>query len=187
LFRTKHLNFPSTGRFNLRARQLMKMRRCKAVPEVIIVNTSIYLNVTASFINWNCSWLVHSALSLSILFLCEHYQTMRVSLKEQCMPHSMVMAPLLHNSVLPRSREWGWFWFGCNPHSLVPAVTSGLGERVPQQWNYGQQWEQGRGNIDYRYSIDVTRQNCVPHKWTLKTEEQRLSLQDASIAWNLIQ
>jgi len=53
---------------------------------------------------------------------------------------------------------------------------------VTQQWNYGQQWEQGRGNIDYRYSIDVTRQKCVPHKWTLKTEEQRLSLRDASVA-----
>ena len=43
----------------------------------------------------------------SILFLCEHYQAKRVSLDEQCMSHSVVTAPLLHNSVSPRSWERG--------------------------------------------------------------------------------
>jgi len=173
---------PSMRWFNILASLWVKMRRHKPALEVVILNTPIYLQVTALLIKRNCCWSAHSAILVSVLLLCEHYQAKRISLEEQCMSYSVVTAPLLHNSVSPQSLEWGWFWFGWNPHSLVPAVTSGLGERVTQQWNYGQQWEQGRGNIDYRYSIDVTRQKCVPHKWTLETEEQRLSLRGASVA-----
>jgi hypothetical protein len=33
-----------------------------------------------------------------------------------------------------------------------------------------------KGDIDYRYSIDATRQKYAPHKWTFKTVEHRLSL-----------